>query len=372
MSKSQSLGIKIGLLLVIGAIVCVILVKRKQSLPEEPLPVRPLKIFVVGSDFAMSGRKYPGKISADQSVDLAFQVDGPLIDFPVKNGDNVVKGQVLGKLDPSDYEDALASAKSEYDKAETHLGRIKKAHESGAVSGTDLTNAETAFETSKAAMETAQKALEDTVLLAKFDGVIANTHVDQFENVKAKQPILTLQDVTIVTIEVSVPEKRVAIAEAGKERYKFRFVATFDYLPNREFEVEVKEFTAEADPVTQTYLVTFSMPSPKGLNILPGMTATITEYKKVEEQVKSEGFPVPVNAVPIDEQGKYYVWKTKASFDGKTYTVHKTIVKVGKMAQGSITITEGLSKGDKIAAAGVNFLQEGQQVYLLDTQAGSK
>ena len=372
MTKSKSLGIKIGLLLVIGAIVCVVFVKRNQSLPEEPLQVRPLKVFTVGSDFAVSGRKYPGKVSADQSVDLAFQVDGPLIEFPVKNGDNVVKGQVLGKVDPSDYEDAFASSKSEYGKAETHLVRIKKAYKSGAVSGTDLTNAETAFETTQAKMETAQKALEDTVLVAMFDGVIANTYVDQFENVKAKQAILTLQDVTSVTIEVNVPEERVAIAEVGKERYKFRFVATFDYLPNREFQVEVKEFTTEADPVTQTYLVSFSMPAPKGLNILPGMTATITEYEKVKKQVISDGFLVPVNAVPIDEVGKYYVWKAKASPDGKTYTVHKTIVKVGEMARGSIKIIEGLSKDDRIATAGVNFLQEGQQVYLLDAQAGSK
>jgi multidrug efflux system membrane fusion protein len=209
-------------------------------------------------------------------------------------------------------------------------------------------------------------------LVAMFDGVIANTYVDQFENVKAKQAILTLQDATSVTIEVNVPEERVAIAEPGKERYKYRFMAAFDYLPNREFKVEVKEFTAEADPVTQTYLVSFSMPSPKGLNILPGMTATISEYKKVEEQVTYNGFLVPVNAVPIDEVGKYYVWKAKAMPDGQSYTVHKTIVKVGEMAQGNIKVTDGLSKGDRIAAAGVNFLQEGQQVYLLDAQAGSK
>ncbi len=372
MTKSKSLGIKIGLILVIGAIICVVFVKRRQTVPEETALIRPLKTFTVGSDFAVSGRKYPGKVSADQSVDLAFQVDGPLIEFPVKNGDEVVKGQVLGKVDPSDHEDALASAKSEYEKAETHLGRIKEAYKSGAVSGTDLTNAETAFETTQAKMETAQKALDDTVLIAMFDGVIANTYVDQFENVKAKQAILTLQDVTSVTIEVNVPEERVALAEAGKERYKFRFMAAFDYLPNREFQVEVKEFTTEADPVTQTYLVSFSMPSPKGLNILPGMTATITEYKRVKEQVTYDGFLVPVNAVPIDEQGKYYVWKVKPGSEGNIYTVHKTIVKVGKMAQGSIKVTDGLSKGDRIAAAGVNFLQEGQQIYLLDAQAGSK
>ncbi|HEG44374.1 MAG TPA: efflux RND transporter periplasmic adaptor subunit [Phycisphaerales bacterium] len=372
MTKSRSLGMKIGLLLVIGAIVCVVFIKRKEAAPEETTLIRPLKTFVVGSDIAISGRKYPGKVSADQSVNLAFQVDGPLIEFPVKNGDEVTKGQVLGKLDPRDYEKALVAAKSEYEKAKTQLGRIKKAHESGAVSGTDLTNAETAFETSKAAMETSQKALKDTVLVAKFDGIISNTYVDKFENVKAKQAILTLQDVTSVTIEVNVPEERIATAEMGKERLKFRFVATFDYFPNREFDVTVKEFTTEADPITQTYLITFSMPSPKDVTILPGMTATIQEYKKVREQVTSNVFPVPVTAVPIDEQGKYYVWKAKAMPDGKTYTVHKTIVKVGEMARGSIKIIEGLSKGDRIAAAGVNFLQEGQQVYLLDTQAGSK
>jgi multidrug efflux system membrane fusion protein len=372
MTKSKYLGVKIGLLLVIVAIICVIFVNKDGVIQEEPVQIRPLKTFTVGSDFAMSGRKYPGKVSADKSVDLAFQVDGPLIDFPVESGDKVVAGQVLAKLDPRDYEKALDSAKSEHEKAKTQLGRIKKAYESGAVSGTDLTNAETDFETTTAAMETAQKALEDTVLVARFNGTIASTFVDQFENIKAKQPILTLQDASMVTIEVNVPEERVAIAEIGQERHKFRFVATFDSFPNREYDIEVDKFNPDADPITQTYLATFMMPSPEDATILPGMTATVTEYKKVQDEEISDGFSVPVNAVPIDEQGKYYVWKAKPDADGKTYTVHKTIVNVGTMAQGSIKITEGLSKDDRIAAAGVNFLQEGQQVYLLDTKAGSK
>jgi hypothetical protein len=139
-----------------------------------------------------------------------------------------------------------------------------------------------------------------------------------------------------------------------------------------EFVVTIKEFTTEADPVTQTYLASFIMPFPKEVTILPGMTATILEYQKTITPKDAAGFNVPLNAVVIDEKDNYYVWKLKASEDGKSYTVHKTIVKAGKMILDSIRIPEGLNKGERIAAAGVNFLQEGQKVRLLDTQSGSK
>ncbi len=122
----------------------------------------------------------------------------------------------------------------------------------------------------------ATKALDDTHLRPPFTGVIANTFADRFENVQAKQSVLSLQDISSVEVEVSVPEKRVV--RALEDKGKFRFAATFDYLPDREFEVSVKEFSTEADPVTQTYTATFAMPAPDDVLIMPGMTAGTSNH----------------------------------------------------------------------------------------------
>ena len=147
-------------------------------------------------------------------------------------------------------------------------------------------------------------------------------------------------------------------------------MAIFDPLPGIEFDVETKEYTTEADPLTQTYTVTFTMPVQDQYNIFPGMTASVREYPIEGAFPESDRFLVPIDSVPVDGQGQYYVWKVQEK-DG-SLAVHRQDVTVGKAMGDDIEILEGLSKGDQIAAQGVNLLQEGQQVrkYSLKSQEG--
>jgi RND family efflux transporter MFP subunit len=184
--------------------------------------------------------------------------------------------------------------------------------------------------------------------------------------VQAKQPVLSLQDIKDVEIEVSVPEERVIRGRGDKGRY--RFSATFDYLPGREFEVQLTEFATDADPLTQTYLATFVMPAPEDVIILPGMTTTIHEYRKEGEDAEEGGYAVPIDAVPIDGLGTYFVWMVQADQEG-TFTVHRRDVQVGQMVEDEILVMAGLENGDRIAAVGVHVLREGQRVRLLESTA---
>jgi RND family efflux transporter MFP subunit len=158
------------------------------------------------------------------------------------------------------------------------------------------------------------------------------------------------------------------MALALKAKGKDKAVATFDFLPGREFTVELKEVSTEADPATQTYAVTVVMPAPKDVTILPGMTATIRTYRKESAGPAGGGYAVPVDAVPVDGLGNCFVWVVKEKAD-RAWTVHRREVTVGEMMQDSILVTDGLEQGDHIATAGVHFLQEGQQVRLLGAKA---
>ncbi len=153
-------------------------------------------------------------------------------------------------------------------------------------------------------------------------------------------------------------EERIIRTKVEKEKY--RFVAIFDSLAGQEFEVKLHEYALEADPVTQTYLITFAMTPPEDIAILPGMTATIWEYPR-QDQVEKKLFLVPIDAAPVDGTGQYYVWKINKESDN-LYSVQRQNVKVGKIEADKIQILEGLSAGDKIAANGAHMLQEGQKV----------
>jgi RND family efflux transporter MFP subunit len=362
--------------LVVAAVVSVFLIDWKTEPEEEPPLIRPLKTIVIESPFASLEREFPGKVKANRRVDLSFEVSGLVIEILVKKGERVKDGQLLARIDPRDYQNDLDSAKAELDRAEAHRDRIQVAVEKNAVAKQTLTDAIAAFEVAQAKVKTRQKALDDTYLRAKFPGVIANRFIENFENVQAKQPILSLQDISSVEVEVNVPESFVALAEkrniaaALHEDIK-EFIVTFDYLPGREFTVGIKEFATESDPKTQTFAATFIMPSPEDVNILPGMTATIHAVLDVTKEDVPAGYALPVGTVPVDGQGNYYVWKVEKD-SGDIYAVRRADVRVGEVMEGVIQVLDGIAPGDRIAAAGVHFLQEGQQVRLLGTEPEKK
>ncbi len=237
--------------------------------------------------------------------------------------------------------------------------------QSGAANQQEVVDTKAAFDVADADSKIAEKALADTYLRAPFGGVIAKTLAENFQNIQAKQPILSLQDVSSVEIEINIPEERVALK--FKDKDKVGLIATFDYLPGREFEVELEEFATEADPATQTFAVTLAMPAPKDVTVLPGMTATITPYRKQLEDDEAAGFAVPIDAVPVDELGMYHIWKIATDPSGRL-SVHRVDVQVGEMVRDDIIVLSGLSKGDRIATAGVHLLREGQQVRLFDVK----
>jgi RND family efflux transporter MFP subunit len=365
---TKLIGFLIGTVLIVAAVYSIFFVEWKTELPPEPPIIRPLKTMIIESPYTWIGRKYPGKVKAGTSVMLSFDVAGAIIEKLVSKGDEVKEGQLLFRLDPRDFQNALDAAKAEQERAKAQYERIKVAASTGAVSQQELTNAQAAFDVAKAQVKINEKALEDTSLRAKFSGLIANTFADNFQHVQAKQSILSLQDVSSVEIDVNLPEDRVALSMKDRENY--RLVATFDYLPDNKFEVTLKSFSTEADPVTQTFRATLAMPAPKDkdITILPGMTATVTPYRLSSEETEGNGYAIPLDLVLVDGLGNYYVWKVKQSGEDQ-WAVQRVDVKVGEMVDSNdILVLEGISKGDRIAAAGVHLLENGQVVRLLSPQ----
>ncbi len=365
--KPSLIGRLFGLVLVVAAVYAVFFVEWRTTTHEAPPPIRPLKTLVIESPFASMGRKLPGKVKANREVDLAFQVAGPLIELPVKGGDEVAEGALLARIDPRDFQNTLASAEAQFNEAQALWERMQRLYQEGDAQEVEFEESKRKFNVARAEADQARKDLDDTFLRAPFAGVIASTFVENFENLQAKQPILSLQDVTSIEIEVYVPEEGVALRL--KDINKPRLIATFEYLPGREFGVTLKEFSTEADPLTQTFAVTVSMPAPEDVNILPGMTATIGVHWPQTSGADDSGYAVPIDAVPTDGLGTYYVWIVKQD-QSNTWVVHRVDVTVGEMMQNEILVTAGLKTGDRIATAGVHFLQEGQRVRIMGAKSG--
>ncbi len=332
-----------------------------EEVEEGPPTVRPVRTMVVGG--GVSGRlTFPGTVQAADRAEMAFRVAGPLIELPVNEGDEVAEGQLLARIDPRDFQIAVAEAKAAFDQAEAEAQRYQRLYERDAVPLADLELRQAQRDVARSRYEQAQADLRDTRMRAPFSGQIGVKYVENFEDVQAKQPILSLHNVTHVEIVINVPEQIMASVRAG--RASTNITAGFDALPDVRYPVTVKEYGVNADPQTLTFQVTLAMSQPEELNVLPGMTALVTaEVMAVGGEGEAIPITIPAFAVFPDEAGDSHVWVV----DEEMQTVHRRAVQVGSVTGAdNIFVLGGLEPGERIAVAGIHQLQEGQKIRLMD------
>jgi multidrug efflux system membrane fusion protein len=215
----------------------------------------------------------------------------------------------------------------------------------------------------EARFEQAEADLRDTELRAPFTGLIGRRYVENFEDVRERQIVVSLHAVDQVEVVVNVPESIMASVRADGTP---DIAVVFEPAPERPYEAFIKEFAARADPQTQTFAVTVTLPQPEDINILPGMTATVGVTADVSaESLGEEPVTIPAHAVFSDPEGGANVWVV----DGSDLTVHRRSVRAGPVTgKDGIIILEGLAPGERIATAGVQFLREGQEVRLMGSQ----
>lgn len=354
--------------------------KKEEKVPEKKV-VRPVKIMTIMSSEEAFKRKFPGKVRAAKRVELAFQVGGPLIELPIEEGQNVKRRQLLARVDPKDFqtdlrnaEGGLGKVKAALQLAQTEYERVVRIRKKdpGAVSQAmvdrrreAVNKAQADIQSLQAAVDAAKDQVSYTYLRAPFSGVISRRYVDNYQEVRAKQPIVSLDDISYLEILVDVPE---IVMASVREGGPVKAVAEFAAAPGRQFPLTIKEYATRADPRTQTYQVTLQMPRPKGINILPGMTATVHGSPPVKER-SADQFVIPAIAVFADEAGISHVWVV----DEGTMKVNKRKVTTGDLTgTDSIQILEGLQSGEKIAITGVAQLREGMQVRDLSELEGYK
>jgi multidrug efflux pump subunit AcrA (membrane-fusion protein) len=148
------------------------------------------------------------------------------------------------------------------------------------------------------------------------------------------------------------------LATATPERVE-SLRARFSFIPGQSFDLTYRENRGEANAVAQTYEITFAMPPPEGLNLLPGMTAMVEIALKPTHQ----GLPdirIPTVALVAQARRKdgFFVWR----YEPATGMVSKVPVTVGQLGGEGVPVLSGLAEGDLIVTSGSSQLQEGMSV----------
>ena len=342
--------------------------------PEEAgaAPVRPVKVFKVEGVSAKSLRNFPGTVDASQRAEVGFRVGGLLQELGVREGDLVKAGQVLARLDPTDFRIVVEDRKATFENAARNFQRAQELIVDGNISKFDFDKMEANAKTSAAALSQAEQDLAYTELKAPFDGRIARRDVENFEEVIAKQTVLLVQSVGQLDIKINLPESLVRSFSGEEARSGTNDIAQrngvvayaeFEGRGGSRFELTLKEVATKADSQTQTFQVTFSMPAPEKFAVLPGMTANVMVDFANIMAATSEVKWVPINAVQADSALDARVWV----LDARTMTVSSRSVTIGRMDGNKVEVQSGLSGGEEIVAVGAAYLAEGMLVTRMET-----
>jgi RND family efflux transporter MFP subunit len=317
-------------------------------------------------------RSFPGEVKASDEANLAFRVNGKLVEFPANRGIQVNQGDLLAQLDPSDYQAEVNQTQAQYDLAVAQFDRAAELVGRKLVSQSEYDQRLALKKVRKSDLTRATNNLDYTQLFAPFDGVVARRLAENFENVTAGQVVLILQTGKMVDVIVDIPESIVARVERiTADRVTKPVQVRFGSSSDRTYTAHYKEHETNADPATLTFKVTFSLPAPDDLNILPGMSATVIADLSGLFSGETAVTLVPIEAVfsaedePLDAERRQ-VWVV----DPESMRTSRRDVKVGPLTGQTIAILEGLDAGELIISAGVNAVQEGMWVRPMKRERG--
>lgn len=330
------------------------------SAPEEEQElIRPVRIMTVTEGGVLPAMLLSGEVRARVESRLGFRVPGKIQERMVELGDNITKGDVLARLEPSGEqltvraaEARVQSIQADFKLAQTELARVQKLRDKGFASPTEydrykiqVDNARAGLQQAEADLNMARNQLSYTQLVADTDGVVVHIAADAGEVVGAGQPVVQVARDGALEVEVFIPEDKKTLAQQSKA------VLSLYTQPGKEFEGQLRELSAAVDPLTRMFQARYQfVQTPE--NAALGQIAAV----KLLHSEEITGLTVPLQAL-VGKADKSHVWV----LDANSSTVSLAAVQVLNIADKQALVV-GLEPGTQVVTAGVHVLAEGQRV----------
>ncbi|WP_263140610.1 efflux RND transporter periplasmic adaptor subunit [Pseudomonas sp. RIT-PI-AD] len=325
-------------------------------------------------------QEYPGRTAGYKEVEVRAQVSGILVERAYQEGSKVKKGQVLFHIDPRPYQAALDRAKgalaqeqARFRQTDRDLKRIRQLQDRGFASGSELDNAISNFEQSKANIEAAkaevqarQIDLDYTTVKSPISGITSREVRSEGSLVAANDANSSLltqvtqldplyvnfayPDLEIERMRTDLQDGSLKMPADGKLVAEIKFANGADYGSVGHVDFTDSLITRG----TGTVSARASVPNPEQ-TLLPGQFVRVV----VKGLVYPNAIAVPEKAVSQGPQGTFvYI----VDGDGKAQA---RPVKTGITAEHRWLIKEGLKDGDPVIIEGGTKLRPGSPVKVV-------
>ena len=329
--------------------------------PAAPRLVRVLTVDAGGTGVEGAVRGYSGEVRARIETTLAFRTGGKIVERLVDAGSSVRPGQVLARLDPADTGLQAAQAEANRALAAAELARYRDLKSKNFISASALDAKETAFKAADAQAGLAKNQAGYTALVADRAGVIGLVLAEPGQVVTAGQAVFRMAPDGEREIAVSLPESEVAGFRLGQAAEVVLWSAG-DAAAQKPIAGRLREVSPAADPVTRTFPARISLQGADPRLPL-GMSATV---RFPDAKRADGGIVLPLSAI-YQQGSQHAVWKVDA---GETARLQPVTLK--SYGDRGAVVLQGLAAGDRIVAAGVNRLTEGEKLRVATVTADAK
>jgi len=318
-----------------------------------------------------------GYVVARRKAVVSAKIQGRLSDLRVEEGSVVREGEVVARLESTDYEAQVKRARAAVQRAEADLAENQRqlrlaerltrenvvSVDQRDAAASRVTIAEAALEQAKADTAFAEAQLQNTFIRAPFSGVVVKKMAEIGESVAPIPPgvnistssgaIVALADLATLEVEADVAESNVAKVQNGQPAE-----VTVEAIPDRRYKAVLRQVIPTADRTKATVQVKVTILD-KDKDLKPEMSAKVT-FLEPEKKSEARAPGTPVITVPksavASREGKPVVFQVR---EGK---VRARPVVTGAERQDQVVIREGLAGGETIVARPPETLKDGDGV----------
>ena len=361
-------------------VACVLAGCESAQKPQEKAPI-PVTVTEVQEYSGPEGVTYSASIVPYDQVNLAFKSAGYVttilqrkgVDGRERNlqqGDWVKKGEVLARVRESDYQHAVEQYKGQLEQAQAgaekskqDFGRAQALYNANAMTQSDYDAAKAQNDssqgsviTAQAAVAQAQQSLSDCELRAPTDGQILSRNIELGALVGTGTTGFTMGDTKRVKAVFGIPDTVLASVTLGKKQG----IQTETYP--QEFYGQVTAIAPQADQKSRTFQVEVTVPNSNNL-LKSGMVATLDlGQAKLTKSV----LVVPLGAIVSGPSGSNKGFSVFVAVrDGDKDVARQRIVQPGMTYGDMVSITKGLSPGDRVISNGATLVNDGQVVRVI-------
>ena len=286
-----------------------------------------------------------GTTRANESVTITAKVSEIVRKVTFESGDIVGIGDVLADLSSGAQLAGLEEARAAYQEAERQLKRQQELADRQLVAASQIDTQRAARDAALARMNVVRAALSDRVITAPFDGVLGLRQVSPGSLVTPGTPIATLDDISVIKLDFSVPERFLSVLARDQE-----IAAHSETYPDRAFAGRVTSVDSRVDPVTRSVAVRAEIPNPDRL-LRPGMLMSVQLFREPRDTLVVP--EIAIMQVGMDS----FVYRVTAE-----QTAERVPVELGARRKGEVEIVSGLAAGDRIVTEGTVKLRDGARV----------